>query len=254
MGSRGNIGRTMRIDVNADIGEADDADGIARDWVLFSGITSANVACGGHAGDERTMRIAVERAVAAGVSIGAHVSYPDRVEFGRRRLELNTEVLGASVITQFDALAATAAASGGAITHLKPHGALYNAMAEDAVLARVFRLLVEAERRLEARPERNRPYAPSLRLVTSLAQALNANNIPVDVSKRGALWQTFACIDRHVCEALNAGGYGERITIGLALNDNDMLLAGAIPAAVLALLTQGLFELVERWAVAGRQR
>ncbi|SDA49444.1 MULTISPECIES: glycine betaine ABC transporter substrate-binding protein [unclassified Janthinobacterium] len=53
---------------------------------------------------------------------------------------------------------------------------------------------------------------------------------------------------------IGAGGYGERITIGLALNDNDMLLAGAIPAAVLALLTQGLFELVERWAVAGRQR
>jgi osmoprotectant transport system permease protein len=52
---------------------------------------------------------------------------------------------------------------------------------------------------------------------------------------------------------IGAGGYGERITIGLALNDNDMLLAGAIPAAVLALLTQGLFELVERWAVAGRQ-
>ena len=126
----------MRIDVNADIGEADDADGIARDWVLFSGITSANVACGGHAGDERTVRIAVERAVAAGVSIGAHVSYPDRVGFGRRRLELNTEVLGASVITQFDALAATAAASGGAITHLKPHGALYNSMAEDTALAR----------------------------------------------------------------------------------------------------------------------
>ena len=53
---------------------------------------------------------------------------------------------------------------------------------------------------------------------------------------------------------IGAGGYGERITIGLALNDNAMLLAGAIPAAVLALLTQGLFELVERWAVAGRQR
>ena len=53
---------------------------------------------------------------------------------------------------------------------------------------------------------------------------------------------------------IGAGGYGERITIGLALNDNDMLLAGAIPAAVLALLTQGLFELVERWVVAGRQR
>ena len=127
----------MRIDVNADIGEADDADGIARDGVLFTGITSANVACGGHAGDDRTMRIAVERAVAAGVGIGAHVSYPDRAGFGRRRLEMADDVLRSSVLGQFDALAAIAAASGVAITHLKPHGALYNAMAEDAVLARL---------------------------------------------------------------------------------------------------------------------
>jgi len=127
----------MRIDVNADIGEADDADGIARDAVLFSGITSANIACGGHAGDERTMRIAVERAVAAGVGVGAHVSYPDREAFGRRRLDLTDAALRRSVLEQFDALAAVADSVGVGITHVKPHGALYNAIAEDAALAQV---------------------------------------------------------------------------------------------------------------------
>ena len=127
----------MRIDVNADIGEADDADGIARDAVLFTGITSANIACGGHAGDDRTMRIAVDRAVAAGVGIGAHVSYPDRGGFGRRRLELPADALRASILDQVDALGAVTDAAGAGIAHVKPHGALYNAIAEDAALARI---------------------------------------------------------------------------------------------------------------------
>lgn len=133
----GSIGREMRIDVNADIGEADDADGIARDAVLFTGITSANIACGGHAGDDCTMRIAVDRAIVAGAGIGAHVSYPDREGFGRRRLELPAEALRASIGEQFDALRAVAEAAGTSIVHVKPHGALYNAIAEDAALARV---------------------------------------------------------------------------------------------------------------------
>ena len=127
----------MRIDVNADIGEADDADGLARDAVLFAGITSANIACGGHAGDARTMRIAVDRALAAGVGVGAHVSYPDRDGFGRRRLALGPDALRASVLEQFEALAAVAEAAGAAISHVKPHGALYNAIAEEPDLARV---------------------------------------------------------------------------------------------------------------------
>lgn len=127
----------MRIDVNADIGEADDADGLARDAVLFAGITSANIACGGHAGDARTMRIAVDRALAAGVGVGAHVSYPDRDGFGRRRLALGHDALRASVLEQFEALAAVAEAAGAAISHVKPHGALYNAIAEEPDLARV---------------------------------------------------------------------------------------------------------------------
>ena len=133
----GSIGLATRIDVNADIGEADDADGIARDAVLFTGITSANIACGGHAGDARTMRIAVDRAVAAGVGIGAHVSYPDRDGFGRRRLELPADELRAGILDQFDALDAVVTAAGARITHVKPHGALYNAIAEDADLAMV---------------------------------------------------------------------------------------------------------------------
>jgi len=125
----------MRIDVNADIGEADDPDGLARDAVLFRGITSASIACGGHAGDPRTMAIAVERALERGVGIGAHVAYADREGFGRRRLDAPIEEVAAEAVRQFDALAVVAGRAGGAITHVKPHGALYNAVAEDAALA-----------------------------------------------------------------------------------------------------------------------
>ena len=127
----------MRIDVNADIGEDETAVGIARDAVLFAGISSANIACGGHAGDDRTMRIAVERAIEAGVGIGAHVSYPDRAGFGRQRLEMADHSLRSTVLEQFEALSTITVAAGASITHVKPHGALYNAMAEDPALAHV---------------------------------------------------------------------------------------------------------------------
>jgi UPF0271 protein len=127
----------MRIDVNADIGEAGDDDGIARDAVLFAGITSANIACGAHAGDDRTMRIAIDRALEHGAGIGAHVSYPDREHFGRRRLEMSADALRGSVLSQLDALVVAAASAGAPVVHLKPHGALYHAIADDAALAEI---------------------------------------------------------------------------------------------------------------------
>ncbi|MFI4967451.1 MAG: LamB/YcsF family protein [Gammaproteobacteria bacterium] len=120
----------MRIDLNADVGEE-----CGDDAALIPLLTSANVACGGHAGDVAVMRRTVEFCLGHGVRIGAHVSYPDREHFGRRDMSLTPAELEASVLDQLQALAAVARAAGTRVTYLKAHGALYNRMADDATVA-----------------------------------------------------------------------------------------------------------------------
>jgi UPF0271 protein len=115
------------IDLSADLGEG--ADGEDHIWPL---IDSANVACGGHIGDEQSMREAVARAREHGVRLGAHPSYPDRENFGRVSLSIAHDALRASLITQLDALRAFAP-----LHHVKPHGALYNDAHRDRALAEV---------------------------------------------------------------------------------------------------------------------
>jgi len=119
------------VDLNADVGEGCD------DRSLAPHLTSVNVACGGHAGDERTMRETVALAREFGLAIGAHPSYPDRESFGRRELALEPRRLAASIAEQIDGLAKIAAAAGARLVHVKPHGALYNQAARDAELARL---------------------------------------------------------------------------------------------------------------------
>lgn len=108
------------IDLNADVGEG------AGEEPLYALITSANIACGGHAGDAETMREAVRLAVAGGVAIGAHPSYPDREGFGRVTRTLAPADLARAVAAQVAALVAVADAAGASVRHVKPHGALYN--------------------------------------------------------------------------------------------------------------------------------
>ncbi len=120
----------MRIDLNADVGEGYD------DRALLPFLTSVNVACGGHAGDERTMGDTVRAAAASGLAIGAHPSYPDREHFGRRELAMAPEELARAVREQVRALGCVAAAAGVRLTHVKPHGALYNTAARDLDTAR----------------------------------------------------------------------------------------------------------------------
>jgi len=114
------------IDLNADLGE-----GSADDAELLEIVTSANIACGGHAGDERSMRETVRAALRCGVAIGAHPSYPDREGFGRRAMEFRSESIVAFVTEQIAALARIARDEGASLTHVKPHGALYNRSAVD---------------------------------------------------------------------------------------------------------------------------
>jgi UPF0271 protein len=117
------------IDLNADVGEADDGDGVAVERALLGLVTSAHIACGGHAGDEKSMRATMRAALDGGVRIGAHPSYPDRAGFGRQPMELAAADLSAALAAQLDALAAVAASLGTKVHSVKPHGALYSEVA-----------------------------------------------------------------------------------------------------------------------------
>jgi len=119
------------IDINADLGETVDGVPTADDEALFAVVSSANVACGGHAGDVRSMAESVERAARFGVAIGAHPSYPDRPGFGRRPRAMAAIELRTAVLAQLDALADV----GADIRYVKPHGALYHAVTTDAAHA-----------------------------------------------------------------------------------------------------------------------
>ena len=127
----------MRIDLNSDVGESYGAWTMGQDDALMPVITSANIACGAHAGDPVVMGRTVAIAVEHGVSIGAHPGYPDRDGFGRRDLDMTDAELEASLLFQLGALAAFVRAAGATMTHVKPHGALYNRAAGDERLASV---------------------------------------------------------------------------------------------------------------------
>jgi len=118
----------MRIDLNADLGETWGGRSTGDDEALLDLVTSANVACGFHAGDPETMARTVAGALRRGVSIGAHVSYRDADGFGRRFIDVAQTVLRADVTEQLDALALACAGAGARLAYVKPHGALYHAV------------------------------------------------------------------------------------------------------------------------------
>ncbi|MDM0039948.1 5-oxoprolinase subunit PxpA [Variovorax sp. J22G21] len=120
----------MFIDLNADLGE-----GCDNDEALLALVSSANIACGWHAGDAKTMRQCVRWAMQNGVAIGAHPSFPDRENFGRSEMNLPADEVIAGMLYQIGALAAIAKAEGGRLAHVKAHGALYNQAVKDPVLA-----------------------------------------------------------------------------------------------------------------------
>ena len=123
---------TLSIDLNSDLGEGYGAWSMGDDASMLRIVSSANVACGFHAGDPSGILATVRQAASLGVSIGAHVSYPDRVGFGRRDMDVAPSELTADVIYQIGALQALCAAAGTRVSYVKPHGALYNTIAHDA--------------------------------------------------------------------------------------------------------------------------
>ncbi|WP_344737465.1 5-oxoprolinase subunit PxpA [Microbacterium awajiense] len=115
------------IDLNADLGETVGGAPTADDAAMFAVISSASIACGGHAGDAVSMRTSVERARATGVAVGAHPSYPDPANFGRSAMPIEAAELAASVCAQLAALVD----AGADVRYVKPHGALYHAVLAD---------------------------------------------------------------------------------------------------------------------------
>lgn len=128
-------GMEMKIDLNSDLGESFGAYTIGRDEEVLSYVSSANVACGFHAGDPTVMFHTVRLAKERGVSIGAHPGLPDLMGFGRRKMAISPEDAYTMVVYQVGALMAMAHAEGVKLVHVKPHGALYNMAAKDSSLA-----------------------------------------------------------------------------------------------------------------------
>ena len=125
----------MNINLNADLGESFGAYRMGDDAALLAIVGSANVACGFHGGDPLVMAQTVRLARAAGVSIGAHPSFPDLQGFGRRAMRLSADELAAVVTYQVGALIGMAQSQGARVTHVKPHGAMSNMACEDAAMA-----------------------------------------------------------------------------------------------------------------------
>jgi 5-oxoprolinase (ATP-hydrolysing) subunit A len=129
------------IDLNCDMGELEDA---AYEKALMEYVTSANIACGGHTGDEASMERTVRLALERGVRIGAHPSYPDRANFGRLEMTLPAAEIEAAVRSQIERLDRVVVVLGGRIGHVKPHGALYNVAARNPGVARAIGAAVTA--------------------------------------------------------------------------------------------------------------
>jgi UPF0271 protein len=123
------------IDINCDMGEIPEAIADGTQESLMPSLTSVNIACGGHAGDEATMRTTIEQALRWKLTIGAHPGYPDRANFGRVDMHLPLSDIEATVFEQVRALSVAAASLGATLVHVKPHGQLYNQAVNDPALA-----------------------------------------------------------------------------------------------------------------------
>jgi 5-oxoprolinase (ATP-hydrolysing) subunit A len=212
------------MDLNSDLGEGYGHWTLGDDAALLEVVTSANIACGFHAGDPATIDRTVRTAVEHGVAVGAQVSYPDLVGFGRREMDIPPAELTADVLYQIGALEAFARAASSRVRYVKPHGALYNRIARDPVQAAA---VVEAVRRYD-------PELPLLTLPGSAAMEAAAEaGIP-------ALGEGFA--DR----AYTAEGrLVSRREPGAVLHDPDQVAARARRMA-----TEGRVETVDGGEVA----
>jgi len=201
---------TRQIDLNCDLGESFGAWTMGADAAVMPYISSANIACGFHAGDPDTMRRTVDLALRAKVAIGAHVSLPDLAGFGRREMRVTANEAHAMTIYQIGALAAFVRAAGAHLGHVKPHGALYNMAARDASLADAIAGAVHA-------------FDPSLRLV-----GLADSELPRAGTRVGLAVAHEAFADRRYQDD---GSLTPRTQAGAVIDDIDAAVAQALAIA-----------------------
>lgn len=134
----------MRIDLNSDLGEGFGPWSMGDDAAMLALVTSANIACGGHAGDPDTMYHTLQLAAARGVAVGAHPGYADREGFGRRVIPMQPDEISRMVAAQIGALQGVAALAGARVSYVKPHGALANLAADDGAVAQAILAAVQA--------------------------------------------------------------------------------------------------------------
>jgi len=230
----------MRIDLNADLGEGFGPWTMGDDDALLGIVSSANVACGFHAGDpvimERTVRIALAR----GVDVGAHVGFPDRQGFGRRQMQIPPAELAAMVTYQLGALAGIARAVGHRMTHMSFHGALGNMTAADPALAGP---LVEAVARFD--PDLKVSSSPSraiedaaarcgLNVVTTFLadRACDRDGLLVPRSKPGAVIHDEAAVLARVARLIKDGVVETYDGALLPVRPQSILVHGDTPGAV----------------------
>jgi UPF0271 protein len=167
------------MDINADMGEGFGAYRLTDDEALLHVVTSANVACGFHAGDPLVMRATCEEAIAAGVGIGAHPSFHDLAGFGRRFIDCSPDEIAMDVVYQISALGGIARSAGGSLSHIKLHGELYNLTVRDVASAKAVAGAVA----------RVAPYLPILTLPGSVmaqeAEAVGLRVVAESFADRG---------------------------------------------------------------------
>jgi len=225
----------LTIDLNADLGE-----GEASDAELMAVVSSCNIACGGHAGDEKSMSATVALAMANGVSVGAHPAYPDRDGFGRRSRFVEGPGLYASLTEQAGALADIAARLGCRVRHVKPHGALYNDAWHDPQLARVLArvaLEIPGDAALVGQPGSAMQQAATevgVRYITEgfVDRAYAADGSLVPRSEPGAVLEERRLVAEQAVSIATGGGVltpaGDRV----ALQVDTLCIHGDTPGAV----------------------
>lgn len=230
----------MKIDLNADLGEGFGPWKMAEDDALMALISSANVACGFHAGDplimDTTVRVARER----GVDLGAHVGFPDLQGFGRRRMQVDVRELCSMVVYQLGALAGIAAVAGHRLTHMSFHGALGNMAAADAALAApLVRAVASFDANLIISSSSSQAIERAaeqcgLRVATTFLadRAYDDNCLLVPRGTPGAVISDHAQVMARISQLLEEGSVTSLSGKRIAVNACSILLHGDTPGAV----------------------
>jgi UPF0271 protein len=228
------------VDLNSDLGEGFGIWKLGDDEALLDIVTSANVACGFHAGDPNILRRVCEAAVSRGVSIGAQVGYRDLAGFGRRSIDVDTESLTNDVIYQIGALDGFARVAGSRVRYVKPHGALYNRTVDDArQAAAVVAALVAYDRTL---PLLGLPGSALLRHAEQAGlptvteafadRGYTANATLVPRSQPGALLDDPAAVAQRMVQMLLTGRLQSVDGVDLAVSAQSICVHGDSPGAV----------------------